>query len=184
MEQQSSLPRDSSLIRPEKKSFWQRISPTNDLAFRNWAIMPVLLILILLTLQPALQLIAMSVSDVGFEGGALQWEYVGGKHIQEMLSDPVVPDAFRNTLVYVVVVVIVETAVGLVLALAVSRVTHLVGFYRAIYVVPILIPPIAIGTIWRLMYDYNYGIINQTSHVSWAFRANCGQRTPIWRWFR
>jgi multiple sugar transport system permease protein len=160
MEQQSTLPRDSSPIQPEKKNLWERISPTNDLAFRNWAIMPALLLLILLTLQPALQLVAMSVSEVEFKEGVLQWEYVGDKHFQEMLSDPVVPDAFRNTLVYVVVVVIVETALGLVLALAVSRVTRMVGLYRAILVVPILIPPVAIGTIWRLMYDYNYGAIN------------------------
>jgi multiple sugar transport system permease protein len=27
--------------------------------------------------------------------------------------------------------------------------------------IPLLIPPIAIGTMWRMMYDYNYGLINQ-----------------------
>ena len=160
MNQETVQTRETSLGQPLKKTFWQRISPTNDEAFRIWAIIPALLILISLTLYPALQLLRMSVSEVEFVEGALQWEYVGSKHIEQMLTDPVVPDAFRNTLIFVVVVVIVETFFGLVLALAVSRVTRMVGLYRAVLVVPLLIPPVAIGTIWRLMYDYNYGIIN------------------------
>lgn len=161
MEQRSALPRDAALTRPARKSFWQRIDPRNDDAFRIWALLPMILILVFLTLQPAAQLVSMAFSNVEFVEGQLEWTYVGTEHFQDMLADPVVPDAFRNTLIFVVAVVIIETFLGLLLALAVSRVANAVGFYRAIYVVPILIPPVAIGTMWRLMYDYNYGIINQ-----------------------
>ncbi|MDY7041346.1 MAG: sugar ABC transporter permease [Chloroflexota bacterium] len=49
----------------------------------------------------------------------------------------------------------------MLLAILVSRSQHLVGLYRTTTLIPLLVPPIAIGTMWRLMYDYNYGFINQ-----------------------
>ncbi|MDO8971721.1 MAG: sugar ABC transporter permease, partial [Saprospiraceae bacterium] len=81
------------------------------------------------------------------------------------LQDQVVPIAMRNTLVFVVAVVIIETILAMVIALLVSRSHHLVGLYRTVLLIPLLVPPIAIGTMWRLMYDYNYGFINQVFHL-------------------
>jgi len=36
------------------------------------------------------------------------------------------------------------------------------GFYRALYVLPIIIPTLVVGTVWRNMFDSDYGLINQT----------------------
>jgi multiple sugar transport system permease protein len=132
-----------------------------DNTFKYWAILPTVLILVVFTLYPVFQLLRMSVSDIQFVDAKLQWTFVGMKWAQTALSDPVVPDAFRNTLVFVVVVVVVESLLGLVLAFAVSRTHRMAPFYRAVLLIPLLIPPIAIGTIWRMMYDYNFGVINR-----------------------
>ena len=144
-----------------------------DRTFKYWAILPMVLVLFFLTLQPAVELLRMSVSDVEFVEGKLQWTFVGLDNFNLLASDPVAPVAFRNTLIFVVVVVIVETTLGLLLALAVSRVIRFTRFYRAVFMTPILIPPVAIGVIWRLMYDYNYGIINQLLHL-------IGITGPVW----
>ena len=132
-----------------------------DRTFKYWAILPTVLILVVFTLYPVFQLLRMSVSDIQFVDAKLQWTFVGLKYVGAALRDPVVPDAFRNTLVFVVVVVLVESVLGLILAFAVSRTRRMAAFYRAVLLIPLLIPPIAIGTIWRLMYDYNYGVINR-----------------------
>jgi multiple sugar transport system permease protein len=132
-----------------------------DRTFKYWAILPTLVILVVFTLFPVFQLLRMSVSDIQFVDAKLQWSYVGLKYWETMLNDTVVPAAFRNTFVFVVVVVVVETLLGLILAFAVSRANRMASFYRAVLLIPLLIPPIAIGTIWRLMYDYNYGVINR-----------------------
>lgn len=34
-------------------------------------------------------------------------------------------------------------------------------FYRAIYVLPVVIPPIVVGTVWRNIFDEQYGAMNQ-----------------------
>ena len=132
-----------------------------DRSFKYWAILPTVLILLVFTIYPVFQLLRMSVSDIQFVEGKLEWTFVGLKYLETTLNDSVVPDAFRNTLVFVLVVVLVESTLGLVLAFAVSRTNRMSSFYRAVLLIPLLIPPIAIGTIWRLMYDYNYGVINR-----------------------
>ena len=92
-----------------------------DRTFKYWAILPTLLILVVFTLYPVFQLLRMSVSDIQFVDAKLQWTFVGLKYVDTALNDAVVPDAFRNTLLFVVVVVLVESVLGLILAFAVSR---------------------------------------------------------------
>ncbi|ACO48040.1 sugar ABC transporter permease [Deinococcus deserti] len=146
---------------------------SGDRYFQYWALLPVVLVLLALTIYPLQQLIVMSVSDVRFEGNVAQWTNVGGRHYAELLQDPVVTTAFRNTLLFVVVTVIVEVILGLILALAVAESRRLSWLYRPVLVLPILIPGIAIGTMWRLMYDVNYGVINQ-------LLAKVGILGPTW----
>jgi multiple sugar transport system permease protein len=47
------------------------------------------------------------------------------------------------------------------LAVLVSRAIAGRGVYRTIFLLPILIPGIVIGAIWKLMYNPDFGIINQ-----------------------
>jgi multiple sugar transport system permease protein len=138
-----------------------RLSTFLDANFKYWALLPILIFLAVLTLYPVGQLLRMSLSDLEFVKGKLEWTYVGLDHVETLRNDPVVPDALKNTLLFGVVVVTVEALLGLLLAILVSRARRFAWFYRSVYMIPLLIPPIAIGTIWRLMYDYNYGIINQ-----------------------
>jgi multiple sugar transport system permease protein len=50
---------------------------------------------------------------------------------------------------------------GLMLAVLVSRAVAGRSAYRTIFLLPILIPGIVIGAIWKLMYNPDFGIINQ-----------------------
>lgn len=132
-----------------------------DYNFKYWALLPTLIFMAVLTLYPVGQLLRLSLSDAEFVKGKLVWSYVGLDHFTTLSHDQVVPDALRNTLLFVAASVIIEGALGLLLAVLVSRVRHFAWFYRSVYMIPLLIPPIAISAMWRLMYDYNYGIINQ-----------------------
>jgi len=132
-----------------------------DRTFQYWTIAPLIITLLFLVAYPSVQLLRMSVSEVDIVKGKTVWEFVGLKHLETALQDPVVPVALKNTLIFVIAVVIIETMLSLLISILVSRSKHLVGLYRTVMLIPLLIPPIAIGTMWRLMYDYNYGFINQ-----------------------
>ena len=155
---QSSL--DSSLP-PKPPSMAARFGNFVDRTFQYWTVAPLVIVLLLLVAYPTFQLLRMSVSEVDIVKGEVVWEVVGLKHLETALQDQLVPIALRNTLVFVVAVVVIETFLALVISILVSRSKHLVGLYRTVLLIPLLVPPIAIGTMWRLMYDYNYGFINQ-----------------------
>ncbi len=58
--------------------------------------------------------------------------------------------------------VIVHVALGILIAVALNTEgLWFKGIYRAIYILPIIIPQIIIANVWRNMYDPDYGAINQ-----------------------
>jgi multiple sugar transport system permease protein len=127
-------------------------------SFKYWSVAPLIIVLFIFTVLPIFQLLQNSVSTLTFVEGELVTEYVGLGHFDDLAKDPLVGIAIKNTLVYVVTVVIIETFTGFALAVAISRTKTLSVLYRSVVIIPLLIPPVAIGTMWSLMYDYNYGL--------------------------
>jgi len=132
-----------------------------DQRFRYWALAPTLVVLLALTIYPLVQLLMMSVSTVSFAEGRVIWQFTGLDNFQTFLGDAIFPEAVRNTVLFVIVVVSVEMFLGLTLALIASQVKRFSGLLRAILMIPILVPAIAIGTVWRLLYNFEFGVFNQ-----------------------
>jgi multiple sugar transport system permease protein len=132
-----------------------------DHYFHYWALVPAIVVIITLTVYPLVQLISMSLSTVAFAEGKVTWTFSGLENARIFLSDHVVLTAIRNTLVFVVIAVGAELVLGSILALIASQARILTGLARSILIIPILVPGIAIGTVWRLMYNYQFGIFNQ-----------------------
>lgn len=160
----------SRASRPRNRSFTDRLL---DRDFRYLAVAPMVLVLIALTLYPAVQLVRMSVSEIELVSGGTAWSFVGFEHLRTLAADRVALIAFKNTLLFTAVVVPVEAVLGLLLAYFVSQVKHFTTFYRTVLILPLLLPPIAIGALWRLMFDYNYGVVNQVL-------LQLGVAGPLW----
>jgi multiple sugar transport system permease protein len=129
--------------------------------FRHWSLLPALLLFVLLTIYPVANLFRMSVSTIEFTQAGEVWTFTPMRNFALLRADAVVPTAARNTVVFVVVAVAVEMALGLALALLVSGVTRGKGLLRTVMILPILVPPVAIGSMWKLLYNYDFGVINQ-----------------------
>lgn len=151
------LPRPSR-TRERRRPPWGRLLDRN---FKYIAIAPLVIVLIALTAYPAVELVRMAFSEVALVSGGTTFSFVGWEHLRTALEDRTARIAFRNTVVFTLVVVPVEAFLGLLLAYVVSQVRTLGTFYRTVLILPLLLPPIAIGALWRLMFDYNYGVINQ-----------------------
>ena len=132
-----------------------------DRGFQYWALAPALLLILALTVYPLIDLLRMSVSTVAFTEGKILWTFSGLENLRTFLEDETFLIAIRNTVVFVIVTVVVEMLLGFTLALLVSQLSSWVSVSRAVLMVPILVPAIAIGTIWRLMYNFDFGIFNQ-----------------------
>jgi multiple sugar transport system permease protein len=132
-----------------------------DSTFQYWALAPAVLLFAVLTLYPVANLLRMSVSTIDFAKGEFVWTFAGAKNLLTLADDWLFRIALRNTLSFVAAAVVLEMVLGFLLALVASQVTAGSGVYRTILVIPILVPAVAIGCMWKLMYNYEFGIINQ-----------------------
>ena len=128
---------------------------------RYLALLPALLFLVLLSAWPLGNLVALSFAEVSWEGGKSTWTWVGLQNYQRLAADTLFHSGILNTIILVVVATTCQVVIGLALALFCSRLGRQSAIYRTIFILPILIPGIIIGAIWRLMYNAQFGVINQ-----------------------
>lgn len=126
------------------------------------SIAPTLFFLAFMTVLPLVNLFAMSFFEVEWAGGAQTWTPVGLDNYFRLASDALFRAGLWNTAVFVVAATSVQVLIGLVLALLCSSIGRHSVVYRTIFLLPILVPGIIIGAIWRLMYNHQFGIINQS----------------------
>jgi multiple sugar transport system permease protein len=132
-----------------------------DRTFKYWALAPAVILLLFLTVLPVINLLRLAVSEIDFVKGKVVWKFVGLENIYTLLQDWLFRTAIVNTFFFVLLAVSIEVVLGFFLAMLVSRVTKGTRIYRTIMILPILIPAVAIGSMWRLLYNSDFGLINR-----------------------
>jgi multiple sugar transport system permease protein len=120
-------------------------------------LIPVLGAIFLIVTYPFLLALIQSVQATN--GGA----FVGLQNYVNSLENPLLYEALAATGVYAAIVMPVEILLGLGLALVVHRSIKsaaLRALFFAMAIIPLVIPPIAVGVIARLIYAPGYGALN------------------------
>src|SRR5215468_1128240 len=84
----------------------------------------------------------------------------GLKNYTDTWHDPVFWQAMEVTLRFVLIVVTVETVLGLGLALLVGNVVRGARWIRMSILAPMTVAPVVVGVIWRLIYESETGFVN------------------------
>lgn len=74
-------------------------------------------------------------------------------------NDPQVLKAVSNTLVFVAGTVTLELVAGLALAMLLSAETRLMQIIRSFLLLPMAIPPLVVGLVWKSLYNVDFGVI-------------------------
>jgi multiple sugar transport system permease protein len=161
-------------------------------SFRHWSLLPAVLLFAALTLYPLLNLVRMSVSTITFTQGAEVWTFAPLHNLATLRTDDVLRPALVNTLIFVAVSVAIEMVLGVALAIAVAALRRGKRWTRTLLIMPILVPPVAIGSMWKLMYNYDFGIFNQAlatiglAPVNWLGSTQIALASVIavdvWHW--
>jgi multiple sugar transport system permease protein len=128
---------------------------------RYLSLAPAGLFLVALTLLPLANLVWLSFFHVDWSAGHQARNFVGLANYLRLGSDSLFLAGIVNTVVFILASTAAQVAIGLALALLCSGIGRHSRIYRTLLLLPILIPGIIIGAIWRLMYNYQFGIINQ-----------------------
>jgi len=99
------------------------------------------------------------VQSITAEDGSL----VGLRNYARALGNPLLYDALRATGLYALIVLPSEVLLGLAFALFVHRTVRRPALRATLYVLailPLVVPPVAVGVVARLIYAPGYGVLN------------------------
>jgi multiple sugar transport system permease protein len=89
--------------------------------------------------------------------------FIGLRNYARALGNPLFFDALRATGLYALIVLPTEIVLGLGFALLVHRAVKRAGLRATLYVLavlPLVVPPVAVGVVARLIYAPGYGVLN------------------------
>lgn len=153
-------------------------------------LLPTLVILILLTIYPFFYALFISFREID-----LIKDYsifVGFKNYISILQDENFWVSLINTVKFVFFAVFFEFILGMIFALFFNTGIKAIKLFRAIVLIPMLLPPITVALTWKMMYAYDTGILNYLlqqiglqpiewlSSTKWALFSIIF--TDIWQW--
>ena len=153
---------------PPRRSLWRRSVNTRTAYL---FLLPALLVMLVITFYPLVYQVWMSFTDYGLKNlksTAPPPNYVGfDNYIRILNNDIVIPNFdFLRILTFNLFWAFTNVIIHVVLGVAIALLLNVKGLkfgrvYRAIFILPVVIPPIIVATVWRNMFDPQYGAINQ-----------------------
>lgn len=86
-------------------------------------------------------------------------EWIGTANYAQLFTDPKVARAIGNSFIYMLI-----TLLGVPIATVVAAMIHQVSrgknIYRVLYFLPVVTLPVAVGMVWRFIYNGDFGLLN------------------------
>ena len=137
---------------PKRREIFNKLEPWLYLA-------PFLIFIIIFTLYPVINVFTISFKE--------NYSYLRGtfkafnfENYKYVLTDDKFTSGLRNTALYVLFVVPVSTAIALFFANLLNKKVRGSAIFQTAFFLPMVTSVTAVGLIWRLMYNQQYGIIN------------------------
>lgn len=123
---------------------------------------------------------------IAFQKGTLNNpEFAGISNFQRVITDPVFHKAIRNTAIYAFLVVPAGMVLSLFIAMAIHKRMKLKKVWESIFFLPYLTSMIAIGIVFRFLFNQDYGLINYllglfgVSNINWLNSPEMSMTTVI-----
>jgi multiple sugar transport system permease protein len=136
---------------------------------------PSALPLLLVSALPVLLLVYISLTSFEIGYAWPDHEFVGVRNYERLFSGREVEfwPSFRLTLIVTVVTVLLKTALGLGVAVLLNRKVRFEYLATTLLIMPMAVNPAIAGLMWKLMFSFDFGIIN-------AFGVGLGAEKVVW----
>lgn len=134
-------------------------------------LVPAFLVMSVITLYPLVYQVWMSFTDYGLKNlreGAPAPTWVGVQNYIDVITSQLnIPNyAFVRLLLFNLVWAFSNVAIHLIVGVGIALLLHTKGlwfkrFYRSMFILPVVIPPLIVATVWKNMYDPTNGAINE-----------------------
>ncbi len=150
---------------------------------------PSIAVLLALSIYPLINAVTLSLHVTS--GAASRWSL---GNFARLFSDQFFLAALGHTLVYAASALTIEFFLGLALAVLLNNKMRGRGFFRAGLLVPMMLPTVVVGVVWRLMLNPNFGAVNGTlkglglnvASLTWTSSPRLAMvsviAVDIWQW--
>ncbi|XUL91952.1 carbohydrate ABC transporter permease [Streptomyces galilaeus] len=126
-------------------------------------VLPALIPILVLSVGPLLYGVLLAFTD-SQSGRTAPAQWIGGLNFRDLLHDTLFWESFRIGLVWAVGVTVPQFLLALGLALLLNQDLRLRWLARALAIVPWAMPEVVVGIMWRIVYNPDAGILNETLH--------------------
>ena len=132
-------------IQPNRRTFWLYLAPAT-LLYAFTTFLPIAF--------------AFYYGFFNWKGGK-KMTFIGLQNYQMLLKDAGFWSAFKNNIYLVVACLIGQIGFALLFAILLnSRYVKWKGLHRTLGYFPVTISAVVVGFVWGMIYDYNYGLLN------------------------
>jgi multiple sugar transport system permease protein len=117
---------------------------------------------VVFTAGPMIASFILSLTDYSIIG---ETHWVGWDNYDQLIHDPRVSLAIKNTLIYTALSVPAIMIFSLALAMLLARVGRAAGIFRTIFYMPVMTPAVAVGVLYLLLFNGDFGLINRALEV-------------------
>jgi ABC-type sugar transport system permease subunit len=140
----------------------------NDMFAAYALLFPTLLLFIIFTAYPFFYAFYISLTRWD---GFTEPIFIGLDNFRRMINDPIVWLALRNNMVFMVFTCFFKVLLGFIIAIFLRDKFRGSSFFRVIFFMPVIMSFVAVGLIWRFIFNPNFGLVN-------GFLFDLGITTP------
>jgi raffinose/stachyose/melibiose transport system permease protein len=153
---QAAEPGPAAVVRPPRHR--RRISRAEVLTIVSFLV-PATALIVVYLLWPIAQ--SIQLSFFRWDGVSAAREFIGLGNWNRLVGDPVFWQALRNNIVLVVASIGIQLPIAMALAVILDRIGRRLGkVLRVLYFIPLLLSTVAIGVLFRNVYDGTFGLLN------------------------
>ena len=123
-------------------------------------LLPAVVIMLAACLYPTLSAIRLGFFDWSMGTPWADAKWVGWDSFEIVFTDSAMWRSLWTTLEFAAISVTAEMGLGIALALALEGNLRGMAFFRTLFILPMMVAPIAVGLTWRYLFDAQFGLIN------------------------
>jgi len=139
-------------------------------------VLPSVIVVLAVAIYPLLESFRLSFTNYRITRPD-RMRYVGLENYRQLMQDDVFWTALKNTIIFTVSSVALETVLGMAVALVIHSQFRGRGFVRTSILVPWAIPTVVSSLLWQWMFNDRYGVIN-----SILIRVGLQDKTDNFSW--
>ncbi|BCG58652.1 ABC transporter permease [Paenibacillus sp. URB8-2] len=143
----NTLPKKNrgSFLRGEEMTAW-------------WFVLPSFALLLIFVFYPMLQAFIISFQNYNLVGGTKS--FVGLDNYKSLMTDHSFLASLGHSFYFAIIVIPIQTCISLGMALLIQKKVVATGLFRTLYFIPVVISTAVAATVFKLIYNKEYGLLN------------------------